>query len=46
MNLTPEPLAFELSSPGRMGVALPACDVPATPLPAGLLRTELQAARA
>ena len=42
MNLTPEPLAFELSSPGRAGVVLPACDVPATPLPAGLLRKELR----
>ncbi|MBU0929362.1 MAG: aminomethyl-transferring glycine dehydrogenase subunit GcvPB [Spirochaetes bacterium] len=42
MNLIPEPLAFELSSPGRVGVALPKCDVPATPVPAGLLRTELK----
>jgi glycine dehydrogenase subunit 2 len=42
MNLTPEPLAFELSSPGRTGVSLPACDVPATPLPAALLRKELK----
>ncbi len=41
MNLSPEPLAFELSSPGRTGVALPACDVPATPVPAGLLRDTL-----
>ncbi len=28
-----EPLIFELGSPGRQGSALPACDVPATPLP-------------
>lgn len=42
MNLTPEPLAFELSSPGRIGVALPKCDVPVTAVPAGLLRAELK----
>ncbi len=42
MNLKPEPLAFELSSPGRVGVALPACDVPATPLPKAMLRAELK----
>ena len=24
----PEPLLFELSRPGRLGVELPACDVP------------------
>ena len=42
MNLSPEPLAFELSSPGRIGVALPACDVPVTPVPAGLARAELK----
>ncbi|HET7839420.1 MAG TPA: aminomethyl-transferring glycine dehydrogenase subunit GcvPB, partial [Rectinemataceae bacterium] len=41
MNLAPEALIYELSSPGRMGVALPACDVPATPVPAALARTEL-----
>lgn len=41
MNLIPEPLAYELSSPGRVGVALPKCDVPATPLPKAMLRTEL-----
>ena len=28
-----EPLIFELSSPGRVGATLPACDVPTTPLP-------------
>lgn len=42
MNLTPEPLAFELSSPGRVGVALPKCDVPGTSVPADLLRAELK----
>jgi glycine dehydrogenase subunit 2 len=41
MNLIPEALAYELSSPGRVGVALPKCDVPATPLPQAMLRTEL-----
>jgi glycine dehydrogenase subunit 2 len=41
MNLIPEPLAYEQSSPGRVGVALPACDVAATALPVNLLRSEL-----
>ncbi|MBN1518466.1 MAG: aminomethyl-transferring glycine dehydrogenase subunit GcvPB [Spirochaetales bacterium] len=41
MNLTPEPLAYELSRPGRMGTVLPACDVPETALPKNLLRAEL-----
>ncbi|MGD9938843.1 MAG: aminomethyl-transferring glycine dehydrogenase subunit GcvPB [Clostridia bacterium] len=41
MNLIPEPLAYELSSPGRVGVALPKCDVPATPLPKAMLRSDL-----
>jgi glycine dehydrogenase subunit 2 len=37
-----EPLLFELSSPGRLGVSLPEDDVPAAPLPdAGLLRERL-----
>src|SRR5689334_1799648 len=27
-----EPLVFELSSPGRKGYSLPACDVPQTPV--------------
>ena len=36
-----EPLIFEFSSPGRCGVSLPACDVPQTPLPAGMLRDDL-----
>ena len=42
MNLKPEPLAFELSSPGRVGVALPKGDVPAAPVPETLLRDELK----
>lgn len=42
MNLKPEPLAFELSSPGRVGVALPKSDVPAAPMPKALLRDELK----
>ena len=41
MNLVPESLAYELSRPGRVGVALPASDVPETPVPAGLMRDEL-----
>jgi glycine dehydrogenase subunit 2 len=41
MNLIPEPLAYELSSPGRVGVALPKCDVPATALPKAMLRSDL-----
>jgi glycine dehydrogenase subunit 2 len=41
MNLSPEPLAFELSSPGLIGCALPASDVPAAELPAGLARESL-----
>ncbi len=41
MNLTPELLAYEISTPGKIGVALPGCDVPATPLPAAMLRAEL-----
>ncbi len=36
-----EPLIYELSSPGRCGVHLPGLDVPASELPAALLRTEL-----
>jgi glycine dehydrogenase subunit 2 len=35
----PEPLIFEVSRPGRDGVGLPACDVPETPVPAGLRRS-------
>jgi len=37
----PEPLIYELSSPGRQGVTLPAPDVPAAALPAELLRATL-----
>jgi glycine dehydrogenase subunit 2 len=37
----PEPLIFECSRPGREGVALPACDVPETPIPAELRRASL-----
>jgi len=36
-----EPLIYELSSPGRKGVSLPAVDVPETALPEGLMREEL-----
>jgi glycine dehydrogenase subunit 2 len=38
----PEPLIFELSSPGRRAVTLPAPDVPPAPLPEGLVRAELR----
>ena len=38
MNLREEPLLFELSSPGRECASLPACDLPATPLPPELAR--------
>ncbi|MCU0511941.1 MAG: aminomethyl-transferring glycine dehydrogenase subunit GcvPB [Anaerolineae bacterium] len=37
-----EPLIYELSVPGRVGVNLPVCDVPAAPLPADLLRDDLK----
>src|SRR5207237_653208 len=37
----PEPLIYEMSNPGAIGYSLPACDVPETPLPENLLRTEL-----
>jgi glycine dehydrogenase subunit 2 len=36
-----EPLVYEISSPGRIGVNLPACDVPETELPKGYLRQDL-----
>jgi glycine dehydrogenase subunit 2 len=42
VNLKPEPLVYELSSPGRIAVALPECDVPVTPVPANLARSELK----
>ena len=38
---TTEPLIFELSKPGRMGVNLPKLDVPPSELPADLLRDDL-----
>jgi glycine dehydrogenase subunit 2 len=37
----PEPLIFEISSPGRVGFSLPDCDVPETDLPDGLMRREV-----
>ena len=36
-----EPLIYELSAPGRLGVSLPEPDVPLAPLPAGLTRDVL-----
>lgn len=36
-----EPLIYDLSRRDRIGVNLPACDVPKTPLPADLLREDL-----
>ena len=42
MNLVPEKLIYEISSPGRIGVSLPDCDVPATPLPRELARESLE----
>ena len=36
-----EPLIFELSKPGRRGVRFPEADVPETPLPAELMRDDL-----
>ncbi len=41
MNLVHEPLVFELTSPGLIGCALPASDVPKAPLPKGLERESL-----
>lgn len=41
MNKEPDPLAYELSRPGRIGTVLPESDVPATPLPTALLREEV-----
>jgi glycine dehydrogenase subunit 2 len=37
----PEPLIYDLSSPGREGVSLPASDVPETKLPTSFLREDL-----
>jgi len=42
MNLRPESLVYELSSPGRECVSLPACDVPPARPPAGLMRDALE----
>ena len=36
-----QPLIYDISAPGRIGVNLPECDVPKTPLPAELLREDL-----
>ncbi len=36
-----QPLIYDLGSPGRIGVNLPECDVPAASLPAELLRESL-----
>ncbi len=36
-----EPLIYEISSAGRVGVNLPVCDVPESPLPTDLLRDSL-----
>lgn len=36
-----EPLIYEMSVPGRIGVNLPDCDVPMSQLPTDLIRTEL-----
>ncbi|MCX7841426.1 MAG: aminomethyl-transferring glycine dehydrogenase subunit GcvPB, partial [Anaerolineae bacterium] len=37
----PEPLIFDLSSPGRQGCTLPPLDVPPTELPVEMLRDDL-----
>ena len=36
-----QPLIYDIGSPGRSGVNLPDCDVPAAPLPAELMRDDL-----
>jgi glycine dehydrogenase subunit 2 len=41
MKQRPEPLIFEVSSPGRTAFTLPDLDVPATALPAGYVRDDL-----
>lgn len=41
MGSMPEPLLFELSSPGRTAFSLPELDVPETPLPEGMVREAL-----
>ena len=35
-----EPPIFEIAAPGRIGVSLPACDVPEVALPSNLLRSD------
>lgn len=37
-----EPLIYDMSVPGRMGVNLPDCDVPETDFPADLVRDDLE----
>ena len=39
--MKPDDYIYDLSSPGRRGVALPDCDVPATPIPAEFQRPDL-----
>ena len=41
MNLLPEPLIFNVSSPGAQGCSLPESDVPPSPLPQDLTRKHL-----
>jgi len=41
MHRATEPLIFELSKSGRVGVVLPKLDVPRSDLPGHLLRDEL-----
>lgn len=36
-----EPLIYDLGAPGRIGVNLPDCDVPESPMPAELMRDDL-----
>ena len=40
--IQPEPLIFEISSPGRAAFTLPKLDVPEAPLPAGCVRADLK----
>src|SRR5512137_2152282 len=37
----PEPLIYEMGSPGRTAASLPALDVPEAPLPKGMTRDDL-----
>lgn len=37
----PEPVIYEISRPGAMATSLPASDVPVTPLPKSMLRSDL-----